>query len=100
MPEPYDTSHFIDVNINLLVGAYIKKHPGASQALKLAFERINWWKWHFQPFSLLQAEMAVPLALLTGCLTRWGSQVAALIRLCQFKQAMKVALIKHKKLGV
>lgn len=64
--------------------------------MKLAFEVINWWKWHFYPFSLLQAEMPMPLALLTGCLTRWGSQVAALIRLCQFKQAMKVALIKYK----
>ncbi|KAL3138976.1 hypothetical protein ABBQ32_005784 [Trebouxia sp. C0010 RCD-2024] len=37
------------------------------------------------------------LALLTGCLTRWGSQVAALIRLLQFKEAMQVVLVRRKQ---
>ncbi|KAL0019336.1 hypothetical protein WJX77_007279 [Trebouxia sp. C0004] len=41
-------------------------------------------------------EMEHPLSLLTGCLTRWGSQVAAIIRLLQFRKAMRVVLFKSK----
>ena len=49
------------------------------------------------PFEWLLAEMEHPLALLTGCLTRWGSQVAAIIRLLQFKEAMLVVLLRKKQ---
>lgn len=84
--------------INLMVGAYINKQFGAADAMKMAIELIHWWKWHLVAFSYLQAEMDRPLALLTGCLTRWGSQVAALIRLLQFKDAMRVVLLRKKAL--
>ncbi|KAL3158881.1 hypothetical protein ABBQ32_14142 [Trebouxia sp. C0010 RCD-2024] len=83
--------------MNLIVGSYLKLEYGAAEALKQAFDIINWWKWHLVPFSWLLAEMDHPLALLTGCLTRWGSQVAALIRLLQFKEAMQVVLGRRKQ---
>ncbi|DBA85913.1 TPA: hypothetical protein ACH3X1_005457 [Trebouxia sp. C0004] len=41
--------------------------------------------------------MKRPLALLTGCLTRWGSQVAAIIRLLEFKSAMMIVLFRSKQ---
>lgn len=40
--------------------------------------------------------MTRPLALLIGWKTRWGSQVAAIIRLLQLRVAMQVVLIKRK----
>lgn len=86
------------LQINLLVGNYITKQTGAADVMKFAIELINWWKWHLEPFSWLQAEMLKPLALLTGCLTRWGSQVVALMRLCQFETAMRVVLMRRKLL--
>lgn len=82
--------------MNLLVGNYLKTQKHASLLMKQAFEIINWWKWHLVPFAWLSEEMENPLALLTGCLTRWGSQVAAIIRLLQFKKAMRVVLLKKK----
>ena len=88
----------LPLQINLLVGNYITKQTGAADVMKLAIELINWWKWHLEPFSWLQAEMLKPMALLTGCLTSWGSQVAALMRLCQFETAMRVVLMRRKHL--
>ena len=49
------------------------------------------------PFAWLSEEMEHPLALLTGCPTRWDSQVAAIIRLLQFKKAMRVILLKKNE---
>ena len=82
--------------MNLLVGSYLKYQDGAAEAMKQGFELINWWRWHLVPFEWLLAEMDTPIALLTGCLTRWGSQVAAIIRLLQFKTAMGVVLFRRK----
>lgn len=81
--------------MNLLVGDYLKHQPGTIDAMKQASVLINWWKWHLVPFSWLQAEMKCPLALLTGCLTRWGSQVAAIIRLLE--SAMMIVLFRSKQ---
>lgn len=85
------------MQMNLLVGSYFKYEYGAAEALKQAFALINWWRWHLVPFEWLLMEMDHPMALLTGCLTRWGSQVAAIIRLLQFKQAMQVVLVRRKQ---
>ena len=82
--------------MNLLVGSYLKHEDGASEALKQGFDLINWWRWHLVPFEWLLEEMDNPLALLTGCQTRWGSQVAAIIRLLQFRKAMEVVLVRRK----
>lgn len=82
--------------MNLLVGNYLKGAYGAADAMKSATDLINWWRMHLVPMTWLQAEMDRPLALLTGCLTRWGSQVAAIIRLLQFKQAMQILLLRKK----
>lgn len=83
--------------MNLLVGDYLKHQLGAAAYIKEAFVLINWWKWHLVPFAWLQAEMSRPLALLTGCKTRWGSQVAAIMRLLQFRAAMQVLLLRRKQ---
>lgn len=83
--------------MNLLVGDYLKHHLGAAAGIKQAFVLIDWWRWHLVPFSWLQAELTRPLAVLTGCRTRWGSQIAAIIRLLQFRAAMQVVLIKGKQ---
>ena len=85
------------MQMNLLVGSYFKHEYGAAEALKQAFDLINWWRWHLVPFEWLLLEMDHSLALLTGCLTRWGSQVAAIIRLLQFKQSMQVVLVRRKQ---
>lgn len=82
--------------MNLLVGNYLKTQPDASALMKQAFELINWWKWHLVPFAWLSEEMENPLSLLTGCLTRWDSQIAAIIRLLQFKKAMRGVLLRRK----
>jgi len=82
--------------MNLLVGNYLKTQPDASALMKQAFELINWWKWHLVPFAWLSEEMENPLSLLTGCLTRWDSQIAAIIRLLQFNKAMRVVLLRRK----